>query len=93
MARKLAVMMAVAMTGSATAAHADLVPAQAFAMADATIPAAYSMLLWAPLLALAFGCVAALLWLIRSDADKAVRSGYRRARHSLLPAAKKSMTA
>jgi hypothetical protein len=69
------------------------VPAQAYAAAGASVPAVYSLLLWAPLLALGFGCVAGLLWLIRSDAEKSVRKAYRGARRSLLPAAKKSMTA
>ena len=86
----------IAMTGVAlalctVAAQADVAPLQAYAAAGWNIPAAFSMLLWAPLLGLGFACAGGLLWLIRADAQKSVRKAYRGARQSLLPAPKKSM--
>jgi hypothetical protein len=61
--------LAVAASGTARAGGLQAISNAATA-ASYGVPDEFSVLIWAPLLLLAFACVGGLLWLIWSDANK-----------------------
>jgi len=66
---------ALAWTTAAARAQTMPTPVPGF---DTAVPAEFSALVWAPVVLLAFGCIAGLLWLIASDRPGPKRPAVRR---------------